>query len=869
MDGKRLLVIAGDFDVVQRVKQTLDDKGFAVQSAYSHRDAMYSLRQGSFDAAIVASAMSDRSTGARTCTTLSQIETCPPLIIYAPDGYVGMGGGDGDVVIDTLDEQTLRSGVLRALRIPVQATAPLPDDLRGSEANGQFGSWSREEVQTFLALSRSLTEVLDLSEVLNRVVEAARHLTDAEEGMILLPDDEAGELYLRAKVGIDLDVARNFRIKTKDTLAGQVFNSGHPALVGARGPQKVKTEYFVNSLLYVPILLQGHSIGVLGVNNKTKHDVFTTRHQELLMNLASYAAIAIENARIHGQTIKRGRELKALVDASEVINSSLSLDKTLPNICEQLVRVLGVHHSEILEWQRETNQLRMLSRYHHTVWRAGYEPVIPLAQRYALQLVLDKGSVQLVDRERRDRFAEEWNHLTQLGASSQLMIPIQGGEQTFGVIFAYYVNPLARIPDAEVIQSAQQLALEVLINLSKKDGQTASQTFRLAAEVNDRLGASWSEYAVLNGAQQTLKVHVSVGNGVWLVPPFPGYDLNQYADLAEAIETQSVINDFGASKSGTPGSRALLEATRSRSILALPLIYRGQAQGLVLFADAEHNHLFNNREMDVARAIVGQAATALENARLVHDLEASLIELKEAQERLIQTARLTAMGELAAAVAHQINNPLTTIVLDTELLLLDTAESDPDHQVLGAISRAGKRAAGVVRRLLATVRPNAPSAPLEPINIVYTIQETLALVRSHIEREGIRLTATFPDDELPPVSAIPGELDDVWLNLLLNAHDALTGRKGAAMGIDVEYQPRSDHLNVVVWDNGPGIPAEIHDEIFKPFFTTKPVGEGTGLGLHICRQIVDRVGGTIEVESVPNELTQFVIRLPVIRSGRL
>ena len=119
---------------------------------------------------------------------------------------------------------------------------------------------------------------------------------------------------------------------------------------------------------------------------------------------------------------------------------------------------------------------------------------------------------------------------------------------------------------------------------------------------------------------------------------------------------------------------------------------RGQIQGMVLFGDTRYARLFSEREIDLGRAIVGQAATALENARLVHDLEYSLQELKDTQDRLVQTARLTAMGELAAAVAHQINNPLTTILVDTELMLLDEPEQSRNYRSLLAISRAGKRA---------------------------------------------------------------------------------------------------------------------------------------------------------------------------------
>jgi two-component system NtrC family sensor kinase len=221
------------------------------------------------------------------------------------------------------------------------------------------------------------------------------------------------------------------------------------------------------------------------------------------------------------------------------------------------------------------------------------------------------------------------------------------------------------------------------------------------------------------------------------------------------------------------------------------------------------------------------------------------------------------MGELAAAVAHQINNPLTTILVDTEMMLQDEVENSRNFRSLLAISRAGKRAAGVVRRLLATARPTEENAPVEAIDVVDTIEGILSLVRQHIERDHIRVVARLPDIKLPPVQTVQGQLDDIWLNMLLNAHDALIGRENAEVGIEVIYQPGDPSIDVVIWDNGPGIPEHIQSEIFKPFFTTKPVGQGTGLGLHIRRQVIERVGGSITVQSAPNNGTRFLVRLPV------
>jgi C4-dicarboxylate-specific signal transduction histidine kinase len=232
---------------------------------------------------------------------------------------------------------------------------------------------------------------------------------------------------------------------------------------------------------------------------------------------------------------------------------------------------------------------------------------------------------------------------------------------------------------------------------------------------------------------------------------------------------------------------------------------------------------------------------------------------------VIQAAKLTAMGEMAATVAHQINNPLTTIKLDAELMLLKEDQESARYEPLSAIVRAADRSAEVVKRLLATARPGNPNAPAEPVDVAAIVEDVVALVKTYVERSRVTLDVRLPEEPLPSVWAAPGELDDVWLNLLLNAHDALSGRPDPVIGISVEHLAGDKYVNVEVWDNGPGIPERILNDIFRPFFTTKPEGEGTGLGLHICRQVIERVGGTISVESAPEEGTRFFVKLPTKR----
>ncbi len=862
---KTLLIVAGDYGIVQHVRQALGSDAYKLHYAFSHQDALHSVGNGQYDAALVDAAMFDRHTGEVTLEAIAVTNERLPLIIYAP-------GNQHDerlsvlaqVVLGALDKQAVLDGIATVLP-PLNGNTNTLPTMEGL-INGDNAQHA-DEIQTLFALSRSLTEVLDLNEVLNRVVEAARRLTNAEEGMILLPDDNEPErLMLRAKVGIDVETASNFRIKTQDTLAGAVFKSGEPVLRGAQGPQKVKTEYFVNALLYVPIKLKGKPIGVLGVNNKTRHDVFEPRQQELLLNLASFAAIAIENARIHEESLQYARELEVLVEASHVVNSSLSLDRALPNICEQLARVLNVDHTAIYEWDHVNQTLNLLSSFHCTIWRLGQGPLTDLGRTTGLlAAVQNRRSFWITDNGHNTVQGLEARQLRQSGATAMMAHPIYSGERALGVLQLYYIDLPDMPPKAESLQRLERLALEAFAAMTSKLGDApARNVFRLAEEINRVSGSDWCELALVNEKQQTLAVQLRIGQGVWLDGIRPAIDLIKYPDLLDVLKSQKTVNVHMDSEGLPAGISALLTAAHSRVILGITMIQRGQTQGLVVFADAEHVDLFSKREMDLGRAIVGQAATALDNAKLVRDLEQSLQELKDTQDRLVQTARLSAMGELAAAVAHQINNPLTTIMVDAEMMLADEPEESPNYKSMLAISRASKRAAGVARRLLAISRPNDPEAPTEPIDVVDTIRGVLSLIKSHIERNRIRITVDLPAEELKPVYAVPGQLDDIWLNLLMNAHDALMGQENGAIGVKILTETDDDYIAVVIWDNGPGIPEHIKMQIFRPFFTTKPVGEGTGLGLHICRQVVERVGGHISVESTPGQGTSFLVRLPVM-----
>ncbi|HET7010442.1 MAG TPA: ATP-binding protein [Anaerolineales bacterium] len=173
------------------------------------------------------------------------------------------------------------------------------------------------ELEALAQIGRTVTATLDLDPVLTAVVEDAVRLTGAEEGSLLLLDPESGELYMRASKNFDEEFARAFRLQVQDSLAGQVVASGEPVVIDERSPQKIKTSYLVRSLLYVPLRVRKRTIGVLGVDNRKGGRNFTREDQTVMMAMADYAAIAIENARLYERTEAERRQLETVLTQTE------------------------------------------------------------------------------------------------------------------------------------------------------------------------------------------------------------------------------------------------------------------------------------------------------------------------------------------------------------------------------------------------------------------------------------------------------------------------------------------------------------------------------------------------------------------------
>jgi two-component system NtrC family sensor kinase len=192
-------------------------------------------------------------------------------------------------------------------------TISLEEQLAGLEALGRIG--------------RKVTASLDLDHVLTAVVDAAVELTGAEEGSILLLDEASGEIYMHAARNFQEDFVRTFRVPVEDTLPGEVLSRGKPLLLNEETPKKIKTAYFVHTLMYVPMIVKDHPIGVLGVDNRSSGQSFSQHQLNLVSALADYAAIAVENARLYNRAELEQKKLTTLI--SKVKDGVIVVDQDM------------------------------------------------------------------------------------------------------------------------------------------------------------------------------------------------------------------------------------------------------------------------------------------------------------------------------------------------------------------------------------------------------------------------------------------------------------------------------------------------------------------------------------------------------------
>lgn len=635
---------------------------------------------------------------------------------------------------------------------------------------------------------------------------------------------------------------------------------------------------------------------------------FSENDLPLLNAATTQIAMAIENALLFKNQSERSIQLSLINEVGQAATSILNLDAMLRTVVQAIQRSFTIYNVSIHLYNPVTKRVEL--RAGTAIDQPGLtlsgsdRPLSHGLRQGLIGWALATNKTILANDVTRDSRYVFDDHNREV--RSELCVPMAMGTKSIGVLDLQstqleafdrsHVAALETLGDqlaiavenarlyGEINQRVKELqalneigqAITSTLEVEKTLKLITNETIRLmdvaAASValrDDERREVWFAAASGEGSEYTDNLRIPLGQGLagWV------------AEQGEAV----IVSDVSADQ------RFFAEVDKSsgfttKSILCVPLRTKGRTIGAIEVMNKRQGG-FNKEDQALLQSLAVSAATAIENAQLYEGQSRTIERLAETQHQLVQSAKLAALGELAAGVAHEINNPLTTIIALTSLLTDGGTGPMPKEQIedLQMIHQESRRARDIVRSLLDFARADTPKR--QAVDLNQLIEEAVVLVYTQTVSDKITLIKSLP--QLPNVLLDANQIKQVIVNLLNNAIQAmlpLTDRR-LVLQIRTEWCSQlapADKLGgnlspggtgsppfvlCTISDTGNGIQPEHLDKIFDPFFTTKEVGQGTGLGLSISYGIVKQHGGDITVSSSPGSGTTFVLNLPVYAEG--
>jgi len=628
----------------------------------------------------------------------------------------------------------------------------------------------------------------------------------------------------------------------------------------------------------LPLTVRGRPLGVMIARHVLPPGAKADEEQ-LLKIVADQVAIAVENARLYEGVMRRAAEQESLVESGRLLTGTLQVSEVLHRLSELVRSRFGADVARILISDDDVPGVFRLHAQAGTTRTAkdtaqhgeDNEGLIGWIATHRTPLaysdVLTEPGVK-----RREWLASE-------GFVSFLGLPLFLESELVGILTILYRARHAFTPEELALGEALATSASVAI-----------RNARLYEQTQERLRQTETLLAVSQDASSTLELTEilrrttramvrSLGadtGGAWLLTedgsrfvPIVGYHVPR--ELLGALESATLksmdprVSDWrrvegpvyaSHSQEDTRFTHPFARLLPHKSILIQPMRWKGASIGGFAIAWLKEHHRFTPDELRLAEGIALQAAVASENSRLYEGEKQKLVELKRTQAQLIQSTKLAAIGELAANIAHEINNPLTSVLGFASYLAEQVAPGQPMREELDLIQEEAGRARDIVRDLLHFSRQREFIPQITDLNTV--LEQTLSMVRRQGALDAISLREEYAPG-LAPVEIDVPRIKQVFLNLINNAVYVMKDRGGS---LTIRSQASGAMVQVEVTDTGTGIAPEHLDRIFEPFFTTKPEVSGTGLGLSVSLGIVQSHGGTIEVKSQLGKGSTFTVKLP-------
>ena len=650
--------------------------------------------------------------------------------------------------------------------------------------------------------------------------------------------------------------------------------------------------FHIKSYMVVPLIRQDEVIGVMTLDYTERVTPFEQWQQDLAMAIGNQVALALENQRLYGLVQERLQEATALLAVSRVLSDPDVGGEALRRVAREVGGAFGADMVGVYTMSADRKLLVPAAGWHVPKDRlqAFLERPLVLERMPVLQDLWRDGRAAWSSDVKRDARMDQ-EVFEGMPSHSLLMAPAMARGVGVGGVFLVWWQPGRQFTPQEV-RLLEGVAAQVGLYLDNAD---LTRQTRLRLEESEAL---LSELSVLHDLSRAVTgqlrqedvveaIHREVARLLDTRHMFLSVVDDGRAELVPLLAMRHGVRDPEPQRDSINGRVGLMSivAASGRPIrtgdyvgecarrqvepvpasdpppnwIGVPMLVGSQVVGVLALRSAER--AFSEADERILTNIAGLSALALRSARLYQDRTRAYEDLAQAQDQLVRSEKLRALGEMASGVAHDFNNLLAAILGRAQLLLHRV--TDPKaRQWLQIIERSAEDGAKTVRRLqeFTRIRRDQPSVALDLNRVV---REALELTESswRIEppRRGISIQAvTELSPDLPRTTGDPAELREVMTNLILNAVDAMP--HGGTLTLATAR--RGESIEVRVSDTGVGIPEVVRAKIFDPFFTTKGP-KGTGLGLSMTYGILSRHGASISVESQEAQGTTFTLLFPI------
>ncbi len=743
-----------------------------------------------------------------------------------------------------------------------------------------------QELSILNSISLTVNQSIDLDEILNKSLDKMTEMTEVREVGIYLLDEKSNDLVYVAHRGFSKVFSKGMkRFKVGQGATGKVALSGEPLFIddylGYPDSIPLAIEEGLKSLVVVPLKSRDKVYGTLNIARKEFHE-FTPLEKNLFTAVGQIIGGAMERAFLYTENVKRLEEQKTLFAVSQEIASKLELKVILQKIMEGAVELLEAETGEIVLWDSRKQNYATTVVHGLSDLLIGRELSSP-SDGIVGQIITNKMPVHIQDYEHH---AHRWKELDPYHLKEVIGVPLIVREMIIGamaigtsdlkkhfqrndinLLFNFANQAAIAIGNAKLYEDslAKIKQLTALYEIGKALSSTLDldELLQKALELlRERFGYPLCVILLLDSQKDELYVKQIIGR-----------DLRDVKDLRFRVGVDGIVG--WVAKEGellyvpdvSRDSRYLVELPSIRSAAAFPLKIRDQVIG-VLNIESEELSGFDGEDLKVLSSLASQIGIFIENAQLFFQLKQTLRELKQAQDQIIQTEKLRAMGEMASGVAHDFNNVLAVILGNIQLLLhqLSHLGLEEVRERLKTIEQSSKDGAETVRRIQEFTgrRRDREFISLSMNELITDVMNiTQPRWKDQTQKKGIQIVLGQKLGKIPLILGNPSELREVLTNIIFNAVDAMP--QGGQITISTQ-RLTDDWVEVRIADTGIGMTEEVKKRVFDPFFTTKGV-TNSGLGMSVSYGIVKRHGGEILIESESGKGTTFILHLPTGYGG--